>query len=71
MVDKIKAVQLRQDGLTYPEIAELLGCSLGWCKVNLNGVLRGSPVVERVKVDATKEAAIEILKAALARLEGL
>lgn len=71
MVDKVKAIQLRQDGLTYPEIAALLGCSLGWCKTNLNGVMRGGSNTERIKVDATKEAAIEILKAALARLEKL
>ena len=38
MVDKKRAVELREDGLTYEKIAEELGCSTVWCKVNLKGV---------------------------------
>lgn len=39
MIDKEKAAQLRKEGLTYPQIAEVLGCSVGWCKKNLNGIM--------------------------------
>jgi len=38
MVNKEKAIALRNEGLTYKEIAEILGCSVVWCKKNLKGV---------------------------------
>ena len=37
MVDKIKALKLREDGKTYKEIADELDCSVDWCKRNLQG----------------------------------
>ena len=36
MFDKNKAKELRKQGLTYQEISEQLGCSISWCKANLN-----------------------------------
>jgi hypothetical protein len=41
-VDKEKAVALRQQGLTHIEIAQQLGCSIAWCKANLNGIKKPS-----------------------------
>lgn len=37
MVDKIKALELREQGKTYAEISDELGCSVAWCKSNLKG----------------------------------
>ena len=37
MVDKVKALELRESGLTYQQIADELKCSLDWCKRNLKG----------------------------------
>ena len=71
MVDITKAVELRHRGLTYEEIATHLDCSLAWCKKNLKEYKKPPVVIEREKVDATKQLAISILKDALARLEGL
>ena len=38
MIDKQKALELREKGATYAEIAEELGCSVDWCKRNLKGI---------------------------------
>jgi hypothetical protein len=38
MVDKVRAIELRKSGKTYKEIAEILGCSIDWCKRSLSGV---------------------------------
>ena len=35
MVNKAKAVELREAGLTYQQIADEIGCSVDWCKRNL------------------------------------
>lgn len=51
MVDKIKALKLREDGKTYKEIAEELDCSVDWCKRNLQGHCKHTkekPVVEKL-----------------------
>ena len=62
------ALVLRQQGCSYEDIAEQLGCSVSWVKVELRGVERGK---NRVQVDGTKIKAIEILKKALGELEAL
>lgn len=71
MVNIEAAVGLRNKGLTYNEIAVHLDCSVAWCKKNLKAYKKPPQIVERIVVDATKEAAVAILKDALARLEGL
>lgn len=38
MIDKLKATLLRQQGLSYAEIAKELNCSLDWCKRNLQDI---------------------------------
>lgn len=38
MVDKERAISLRESGMSYKEIAELCGCSVSWCKLNLKDV---------------------------------
>lgn len=38
MIDKQKAIALKESGLTNKEVAEVLGCSEVWCKTNLKGV---------------------------------
>jgi len=40
MVDKIKAKELREQGMTYDAISVELNCSLDWCKRNLKGVTK-------------------------------
>lgn len=44
-VDKTKALELQAQGLTYPEIASALKCSVSWCKANL----KLSPEVKAAK----------------------
>lgn len=39
-IDKQKALELREQGKTYQEVSDELGCSLGWCKANLKGIKR-------------------------------
>ena len=41
MIDKIKASELRGQGLSYKDIALSLGCSVDWCKRNLRGTQKG------------------------------
>lgn len=38
MIDKQKAIELKESGLTNKEIAQRLGCSEDWCKKNLKGI---------------------------------
>jgi len=38
MIDKARAIELREQGWTYKEIASELGCSENWCKINLKGI---------------------------------
>jgi hypothetical protein len=42
MIDKVKAIQLRQEGNTYEAIANILNCSVAWCKKNLTGIEKNS-----------------------------
>lgn len=42
MVNKQEAIKLRELGLGYKEIAEKLGCSVQWCKVNLKDVQKNT-----------------------------
>lgn len=67
MVDKKLALMLREQGLSYKEIAMQLGCSESWCKKELRGVEKGEWAVN----NETKIAAIAILRDALLRLESL
>lgn len=48
---KQKAIELREQGLTYPEIVEALGgeVSLDWCKRNLKGIKKDNNDVEIVR----------------------
>lgn len=41
MIDKQKAIALKESGLTNKEVSEELGCSEGWCRKYLRGVKRG------------------------------
>lgn len=43
MIDKVKAKELREQGLAYTEIATILDCSVIWCKKNLRGVSKNQP----------------------------
>jgi len=38
MINKEKAIELREMGLSYDDIAQELKCSVIWCKKNLKGV---------------------------------
>lgn len=37
-VDKTKAIKLREQGMSYKDVAQELGCSEAWCKINLKSV---------------------------------
>lgn len=38
MIDKQKAIELKESGLTNKEVAMALDCSEDWCKRNLKGI---------------------------------
>ena len=40
-IDKQQAIILREQGKSYQEIAQQLGCSIPWCKANLKHVPKG------------------------------
>lgn len=65
MVDKNKAVELRNLGHNYQEISDKVGCSVDWCKRNLKGVTKGASLKEVIKlhevyVAYSKEGALYI-----------
>lgn len=68
MIDKQMAVKLRQQGMTYSEISEVLGCSDAWCKKNLKDVDTQTAINPEVKA---KQKAIAILEVALSRLRAI
>lgn len=39
-IDEELAKELRLQGMKYEDIAKQIGCSVGWCKVNLKGVYK-------------------------------
>ena len=49
MVDKTKAIELREQGLTYKEISLELDCSLVWCKQNLKAVSKNTQERKLIK----------------------
>lgn len=53
-VDKAKAVELKQQGLTYKQIAEALGCSEVWCKKNLKAVVKDKQKTDMIEKYITK-----------------
>jgi len=61
MVDKVKALELRESGLTYQQIADELKCSLDWCKRNLKGHCKHTierPTVQRLISSAKLKSGI-------------
>lgn len=48
MIDKEKAIELRQAGLSYSEIATEVGCSEVWCKKYLKDVVKNSAEKEAI-----------------------
>jgi len=68
MIDKKKAQELRELGLSYDEIAKELNCSVIWCKKNLKGVSKNtkekSLIMELVQKAQSKDMLTnnEILK---------
>lgn len=61
MVDKLRALQLRESGSTHKQIADELGCSVDWCKQNLRGVKKYTNEETEVKgliLQATSKDAI-------------
>lgn len=40
MIDKQRAIELKESGLTNKEVAQELGCSEGWCRKYLKGIKR-------------------------------
>ena len=52
MVDKNKAIALRNEGLSYNDIAKALNCSVAWCKLNLKDAKKKLSVSEKIaKID--------------------
>lgn len=51
-IDKEKAIELRQSGLSYPEISKTMGCSVDWCKHNLKGIgeqSKDKPIIQEIR----------------------
>lgn len=51
-IDIDKAKLLRQEGKTLQEVADIVGCSLAWCKANLKGtkqVSRDKELIEGIR----------------------
>ena len=68
-----RAVLLRQQGFSYKNIAQQLGCSEAWCAKELKGVEKGEFLDERgiqIKQDL-KEETLKILEAAMTQIRGL
>ena len=61
-VNKEKAIELRKEGKTYPEIAEQLGCSVIWCSKNLKGIMITKDMSDTDLKESIKELLVEILK---------
>lgn len=60
-VDKGKAIELKEQGRTYAEIAEELGCSVDWCKRNLKEVVKnkeGKEMLEKYILQSKSKQAI-------------
>ena len=60
-IDKVKAVELKEQGKTYAEIAEELGCSVDWCKKNLKEVVKnkeGKEMLEKYILQSKSKQAI-------------
>lgn len=66
MVNRERAVELRQQGYTYKEIASLMNISESWCKKELQDVVQKS-----APSDATKLKAVAILEEALEKIRAL
>ena len=49
MIDKVKAIELREQGLSYKDIASELGCSIDWCKQNLKAVSKNTQEKKLIK----------------------
>lgn len=69
MVDKLEAIRLRKMGKSYKSIAESVGCSEAWCKINLKGVKQEFAITE--SDIAVRDYAISVLEDALAKLKGI
>lgn len=65
---KERAKELRAQGLTFLEVAEVMGCSVEWVNKALVGVVKGN---QRVAIDDTKMTAIRILEEALEQMRML
>lgn len=66
-INKQRAVELRQQGMSYKNIALELGCSVPWCAKELGNIEKGNGCA----IDGTKLQAIAILEEALARVRAL
>jgi len=69
MVDKLEAIKLRKMGMSYKAIAESVGCSEAWCKINLKGVKQEFAIAEGDM--AVRDYVIGVLEDALAKLKGI
>lgn len=60
-VDKVRAEELRNAGMSYDEISQELGCSVAWCKKNLKGVkkdkVRGD-IIETIRLKGRSASGI-------------
>lgn len=66
MVDKARAIELRQGGRSYSEIAAILKCSEAWCKLYLKDVVKGERVINDAEV--VRQRYIEIMEEALMKI---
>lgn len=59
-VDMIKARQLREEGMTFKEISEILECSEGHLRTVLSGVAKGVKYEEKSVEEELKRISKEL-----------
>lgn len=66
MIDKERAIALRQAGRSYTDIALILKCSESWCKLYLKDVVRGKR--EEPDAEVVRQKIIEIMEEAITKI---
>jgi hypothetical protein len=71
MIDLQKAIELREAGHTYPQIAHKLGISKAWCAANLKGVHKGKLTLTPSSESDYRAQVANILEEMLERVRAL
>jgi DNA-binding Lrp family transcriptional regulator len=55
-----EAKRMRQEGMSFAEISQQLGCSVAWCSKELRNVEKGSIKRDEFKVEFKKEVIAQL-----------